>query len=103
MQTEAFLHTAPYVWAEQYQTAVFELDSEKLFAEISKAEALIQRRKAELLQESPASSAELAAIARALQVLIQLREIEQKRVAGQYLISENRPERRPDINSLLGC
>jgi len=73
------LYTAPYVWTEQYQNALFALDAEKLFAEITKAEGVIQRRKSELLQESTTGSDELTAIARALQVLVQLREIEHKR------------------------
>ena len=73
------MYTAPYVWTEQYQNALFLLDAEKLFAEITKAEAAIQRRKSELLQESTTGSDELTAIARALQVLMQLREIENKR------------------------
>ena len=73
------MYTAPYVWTEQYQNALFAMDAEKLFAEITKAEAAIQRRKSELLQESTTGSDELTAIARALQVLVQLREIEHKR------------------------
>ena len=73
------MYTAPYVWTEQYQNALFALDAEKLFAEITKAEGVIQRRKSELLQESTTGSDELTAIARALQVLVQLREIEHKR------------------------
>jgi hypothetical protein len=56
------LYTALYVWTEQYQNALFALDAEKLFAEITKAEAAIQRRKSELLQESTSGSDELAAI-----------------------------------------
>ena len=51
----------------------------KLFAEITKSEAAIQRRKSELLQESSSDCDELAAIERALHVLVQLREIEQKK------------------------
>jgi hypothetical protein len=74
------LYTAPlYVWTEQYQNALFALDAEKLFAEITKAEAAIQRRKSELLQESTSGSDELAAIETALQLLTQLREIEHKK------------------------
>jgi hypothetical protein len=73
------LYTALYVWTEQYQNALFALDAEKLFAEITKAEAAIQRRKSELLQESTSSSDELAAIETSLRVLMQLREIEHKR------------------------
>jgi hypothetical protein len=76
---EARLSTALYVWTEQYQNALFAIDAEKLFAEITKAEAAIQRRKSELLQESSSDCDELAAIERALHVLVQLREIEQKR------------------------
>ena len=72
------MYTAPYVWTEQYQNALFALDAERLFAEISKAEAIIQRRRVELLRESTDSD-ELTAIAKALQVLTQLREIEHKR------------------------
>ncbi len=61
-----------------YQNALFALDAERLFAEISKAEAIIRRRRAELLQES-ADGDELVAIATGLQVLSQPREIEHKR------------------------
>jgi hypothetical protein len=75
----ARLYTALYVWTEQYQNALFALDAEKLFAEITKAEAAIQRRKSELLQESTSGSDELAVIETALQVLTQLREIEHKK------------------------
>jgi hypothetical protein len=53
------LYTALYVWTERYQNALFALDAEKLFAEITKAEAAIQRRKSELLQESTSGSDEL--------------------------------------------
>jgi len=73
------LYTALYVWTEQHQNALFALDAEKLFAEITKAEAAIQRRKSELLRESTSGSDELAAIETALQVLTQLREIEHKK------------------------
>ena len=73
------MYTTPYVWTEQYQTALFALDAERLFAEITKAETTIQTRKLELLQESSTETDEFAAIARALTVLEQLREIEQKR------------------------
>jgi hypothetical protein len=59
---EARLSTALYVWTEQYQNALFAIDAEKLFAEITKAEAAIQRRKSELLQESSSDCDELAAI-----------------------------------------
>jgi len=52
------------------------LDAERLFAEITKAETTIRTRKLELLQESATDADELAAIARALKVLAQLREIE---------------------------
>ena len=79
---EARLYSAPYVWTEQYQNALFALDAERLFAEIAKAEAAIQRRKSELLQGSTTGSDELAAAERALQVLVQLREIEHKRYLG---------------------
>jgi hypothetical protein len=72
------LQRVSYVWTEQYQSAVLELDAEKLLTQIAKAEALIQQRKAELIHEPPDGSEELEAIARALQVLTQLRVIGQK-------------------------
>jgi len=72
------MYPAPYVWTEQYQDALFALDAEKGFAEITKAETKIQTRKLELLQEPAADTDELAAIARALKVLAQLREIGHK-------------------------
>jgi hypothetical protein len=55
-----------------------ETDSEKLTVKIAKAETTIQQRNAELLQKSPANSAELEAIARALRVLNVLKDIVQK-------------------------
>jgi hypothetical protein len=64
---------------KQYQNVLFALDAEKLFAEITKAEATIQRRRSELLQESTTGSDELAAIERALHILAQLRQIEHRR------------------------
>jgi hypothetical protein len=70
---------ASYVWTEQYQSAVLELDSEKLTAQITNAEKAIQQRKAELVQEPSASTDELQAIARALRVLTLLRDIAEKR------------------------
>jgi len=73
------LYTAPYVWTEQYQNALFALDVERLLVEITQAEAIIQKRRSELLQESPVDADELAAIAKALHVLAQLREIEHKK------------------------
>ena len=76
------MYTAPYVWTGQYQRALFALEGERLFAEITKAEAIIQRRRSELLQEPATDSGELAAIAKALQVLAQLRAIEHKKVAA---------------------
>lgn len=53
---------ASYVWTEQYQSAVLELDSEKLTAHITNAEKAIRQRKAELVQEPSASTDELQAI-----------------------------------------
>lgn len=67
-----------YVWTEQYQAAVLELNSEKLLDQVVKAEALIHQLQAELHNESSTDGDELEAIARALQVLGQLREISQK-------------------------
>lgn len=76
------MYTAPYVWTEQYQNALFVLEGERLFAEITRAEATIQRRRSQLLKESATDSGELAAIVKALQVLAQLRAIEHKKVAA---------------------
>ena len=76
------MHSAPYVWTEQYQAAVFELDAEKLFAQIARTQVLLQMRRAELLHDSPSNTEELGAITRALQVLGQLQEIEQKKRAA---------------------
>ena len=73
------MQTPSYVWTEQYQAAVLEPDSAKLTAQITKAEAAIQQRRAELLPESSVSPDELRAIARALRVLTLLREIAEKR------------------------
>ena len=75
------MHSAPYVWTEQYQAAVLELDAEKLFAQIARTQVLLQMRRAELLCELPSNNEELGAITRALQVLSQLQEIEQKKMA----------------------
>jgi len=69
---------ASYVWTEQYQAAVLELDSEKLCAQIARAEAAIHQRKTEFLQEASASPDELGNITRALRVLTLLREIAEK-------------------------
>lgn len=70
---------ASYVWTEQYQAAILELDSEKLAAQITRAEAAIQQREVELLRESPVGPDELQAIAKALRVLTLLRDIAEKR------------------------
>jgi hypothetical protein len=72
------MYPAPYVWTGQYQNALFALDAERLFDQITKAESKIRTRKLELLQESTTDTDELAAIARALTVLVQLREIEHR-------------------------
>ena len=35
------MHRAPYVWTEQYQAAIFEIDSQKHFVEAALAEDAI--------------------------------------------------------------
>jgi hypothetical protein len=72
------LRAAPYVWTEQYQSAVLELDSQDPLVQIAKAERLIKNRETELLQGATSDSTELGDIARALRVLTLLREIGQK-------------------------
>ena len=67
-----------YVWAKEYESAVLELDPEKLLAKIAEAETAIQQRKAELLQKTPSGSDELESIARALRALEALKAIAQK-------------------------
>ena len=72
-----------YTWTEQYESAVFELDYEKLKDQAAKAEALIQRRKHELIEESLSAANELQAIAKALQVLTLLKEIANRHVLAK--------------------
>ena len=67
-----------YVWAQEYESAVLELDREKLIVKIAKAETAIQQRRAELLQKTPISSDELEAIERASRALSVLNEIAQR-------------------------
>ena len=67
-----------YVWAAEYESAVLELDPEKLTVKIAGAEAAIRRRKAELVQKTSISSNELDALERASRALDALKEIAQK-------------------------
>lgn len=76
--TESVLRSATYVWAKEYESAVLELDSEKLMAKIGEAEIAIQQRKAELLQKTPVPADELAAMVRASRALNVLKEITQR-------------------------
>ena len=64
-----------YVWSGDYAAAVLELDPPRLKSQIANAEATINQRRAELLQESAPCAEELYAISQALRVLTILREI----------------------------
>lgn len=72
------MRSPSYIWAEDYEAAVLEVDSGRLKAKIAEAETTIERRKAELLHNHLSSSDELEAIARASQVLSILKGIAQK-------------------------
>jgi len=72
------LQRSPYVWAQEYESAVLELDREKLIVKIAKAETALQQRRAELLQQTPISADELEAIERASRALSALNEIAQR-------------------------
>jgi len=67
-----------YVWSGDYEAAVLELDPPRLKSWIAKAEATINQRRAELLQESAPCAEELQAISQALRVLAILREISER-------------------------
>ena len=72
------MRPSSYVWAQEYESAVLELDREKLIVKIAKAETAIQQRRAELLQQTPISADELEAIERASRALSALNEIAQR-------------------------
>jgi len=72
------LRPSSYVWAQEYESAVLELDREKLIVKIAKAETAIQQRRAELLQQTPISADELEAIERASRALSALNELAQR-------------------------
>ena len=72
------MRPASYVWANEYESAVLELDPEKLVVRIAEAQTAIQQRKAELLQKPHINSDELEAISRALRALNALKEIAQR-------------------------
>lgn len=72
------MRPASYAWANEYESAILELDPEKLMVKIVEAEAAIQQRKTELLQKIPVNSGELEAIARASRALNVLKEIAQR-------------------------
>jgi len=72
------LRPSSYVWAQEYESAVLELDREKLIVKIAKAETALQQRRAELLQQTPISADELEAIERASCALSALNEIAQR-------------------------
>jgi len=69
------LGRASYSWTEHYEAAVLELDHERLLAQITKAEALIERRKEELQHTASTGDEERQAIIKALRVLALLKEI----------------------------
>ena len=71
-----------YVWQEDYQAAVLEIDPAQLASKIAKAEPAIQERKTQLLKDPEGSADELEAIARALRVVSILKEITQKTTAS---------------------
>lgn len=72
------MRPACYVWAKEYESAILELNSEKLMAKIAEAEKAIQQRQVELLPKIPINSDELEAIARASRALNVLKEIAQR-------------------------
>ena len=72
------MRPSSYVWAQEYESAVLELDREKLIVKIAKAETALQQRRAELLQQTPISADELEAIERASCALSALNEIAQR-------------------------
>ena len=69
------MRPVPYVWAKEYESAILELDTEKITVKVEEAETAIQQREAELLQKNPTNSGELDAIARASRALRVLKEI----------------------------
>jgi hypothetical protein len=67
-----------YVWSEDYEAAVLELDPQKIIARIDKAEATINERSSQLHRESGPCAEELQYMTQALRVLTILREISAK-------------------------
>jgi hypothetical protein len=67
-----------YIWTEEYQAAIFEVDLEKMKNHATKAEELILRRRGELLREPSPDADEVEAIARALAALAVLKGIADK-------------------------
>ena len=72
------LHVIRYIWTEQYEAAVFEVDSAIMKDRATKAEELIEERREELLRQASRDATELQAVTKALAVLTVLKGIADK-------------------------